>query len=293
MNKKCAVAVLMLVFFAPSIVSAAERIVARTNPQRIAGGSSAAIGIRLTEGDTPIAGRPITFAIIDGIECGTLTPATVTTSADGTARVFFNGSAFVENCVARIRVADASASPPALVDTTVTVDAGAAPVAKIDGISAIALIIIVSFAIDRLIRGLFFLLSYSRVWSNALPDPELDDVPRSARAERNRKLIYFSLAALLAMVAIGWFGRVRILAALGFTAVNPLLDIIVTGLILTGGADQAGHLLQSVGGSGSRGQKPPSTPIEITGRVTIDEQSRRNLAVEAGDSTRGPQANHD
>jgi hypothetical protein len=293
LDRKRALAVLVLIFLAPSIVSAAETIVARTNPQRIAGGTSAAIGVKLTEDNKPVAGKTITFAIIDGVECGTLVPASAITAADGTARVFFNGSAFVENCVARIQAAEASASPSAVVETTVAVDAGSAPVARIDGISAIALILIVSFAIDRLIRGLFFLLSYSRAWSNAFPDPQLNDVAPSARAERNRKLIYFSLAALLAMVALGWFGRVRILAALGFTAVNPVLDIIVTGLILMGGADQAGQLLQGIGAPGAPGSKAQPTPIEITGRVTIDEQSRRTLAVETGDSKRGPQANHD
>src|SRR5215510_15742235 len=113
-----------------------------------------------------------------------------------------------------------------------------------------------------------------------VPDPDLDDVPRSARADRNRRLVYFVLAGSLGMVALGWVGRVRILSALGFTNVNPWLDILVTGLILAGGADRTEQILKSVGASGPHADAAPSAPIEIRGRLTIDEQGKKALGVE-------------
>lgn len=292
MNKKCGIAILIL--FSPILASAATPLMTvEANPGKIPRAGTSSIFIRVTNDGQPVLQPIIKAEIPYGFVCGTVSAPS--TSADGTTTVTFTGGTNVDNCVATVRLIASTGpnTPTAVMETKITVNPDSVPQTRIDGVSAIALILIVSFAIDRLIRGLFFLLSYSRAWSNAFPDPELNDVAPSARAERNRKLIYFSLAALLAMVALGWFGRVRILAALGFTAVNPVLDIIVTGLILMGGADRAGQLLQSVGGPGAQGSKPQPTPIEITGRVTIDEQSRRTLAVEPGDSTRGPQATHD
>lgn len=288
-NRPRVAAITLATWFGCSLASAAPlTITARTNPQKIIGGGVSVIAIRVTDNGKPVQNQAVKIAVIDGQECGAPDSATATTAQDGTVtRTLFKGGQYVEGCVARIEVtaetpSAAAGAPPqiARAETTVTVNPDSAATTRIDGLSAIALVLVVSFAIDRLVRGSLFLLAYWSVWAKAFPDPELDDVPRSARADRNRRLIYFILAGSLGMGALGWVGRVRILAALGFTNVNPWLDILVTGLILTGGADRTEQILRSLGASGPHADMAPAAPIEIRGRLTIDEQGKKALGME-------------
>jgi hypothetical protein len=71
---------------------------------------------------------------------------------------------------------------------------------------------------------------------------------------------------------------VRILAALGFASVNPWLDIVVTGLILMGGADRTEQILKTLGASTSPAPASKPPPIEVTGRLIIDEQGRKSIS---------------
>jgi hypothetical protein len=196
----------------------------------------------------------------------------------------------VENCLARLRVtaerpgADGTART-AEATTTVLVNPDTAT-ARIDGFSALALVIVVAFAIDRLVRGLLFALSYWPLWARVFPDPALDGGTDSAPAERNRKLIYFALAGSLAVIALAWVGGVRILAALGFINVDPWLDVLITGLILAGGADRTEQILRSIGASGSGAETKQSAPIEITGRLMVTDESRRGGGRERDAVTR-------
>jgi hypothetical protein len=269
-----------------SAASAAPAVTLRMNPQRIVGGAVSVIAIRVTDSGKPLPNVTVRIAVVEGHECGTRSHAQVTTADDGTASAELTGTQHVEDCQARL---EAAAEIPALEDTgsphivraqtTVTVNPASTIPARIDGLSAIALVLIVSFAIDRLVRGLLFLLSYWGFWARQFPDPTLVGGRTSPKKERNRKLVYFLLAGSLGVIALGWAGGVRILAAIGFTNVHPWLDILVTGLILAGGADRMDHLLRAVGGSGSTPDPVPAAPLEITGRLTIDDQGNRLLEV--------------
>jgi hypothetical protein len=42
---------------------------------------------------------------------------------------------------------------------------------KIDGVSAVALVLIVSFAVDRIVTAILFLLSYNAQWNRRFPIP--------------------------------------------------------------------------------------------------------------------------
>jgi hypothetical protein len=55
------------------------------------------------------------------------------------------------------------------------------------------------------------------------------------KAEKRRKLVYFTLAGVLAIGVFAGYGTVRILSVSGFPSINPLLDVILTGLILSAG----------------------------------------------------------
>lgn len=285
MKMKRLVAVLML--SSASFASAGPlKITARTNPQKIRAGASATIAVRVSENGQPVASSGIAPEVVDGHECGTV--LVKSRDVDGTTTVVFTGDGNVENCVATIKL---TANVPqggggnakaetAETETRVIVNPDTP--AKIDGIGVVALVLIVSFAIDRLVHGLFFLLSYSDAWARAFPDPELNGTAGSARVDRNRKLAYFIVAAIMALVAV-LYGRIRILGSLGSPNVNSVLDSLVSVLILTGGADRAGQLLASAGGSGPHAAPPQPTPIEISGRLTLEERGGTAAKIGPGD----------
>jgi hypothetical protein len=256
------------------------KITARTNPSKIPAGGSSVIAIKVTDGTSPKSNQPVKLELMEGVECGSIRPDTGSTDGNGNITVQFYGLPNVENCVARIRATavitppDNTTAEPA--DTTIIVNPDTGAMAKLDGISVIALIIILSFAIDRIVRGLFFLLSYVGPWARALPEPDFSKSRSTPKIEQNRKLIYFVLSATLGIVALAWFGRIRILAALGFTSVNPWLDVLVTGLILVGGAERTEQVLKGIGAGGYSGSSSESKPLEITGRLVIDDRSDKS-----------------
>ena len=150
---------------------------------------------------------------------------------------------------------------------------------KIDGVSAIAIILIASFAIDRVTRGALFLLSFVPAVSGRLPDPGLLEGPARVLAERNQKLAYFVLAGPLGVVVMCGYGKLRIFSAAGFTQIPVWLDTLATGLVLVGGADRVAALLGASGPLGGAGRSDPQ-PLQISGKITLEEPSRK---AEPGD----------
>ena len=55
-----------------------------------------------------------------------------------------------------------------------------------------------------------------------------------------------------------------------FPNIDPILDTIVTGLILVGGSDRISAVMKMAGGSGAA-EKTEARPIEITGKLVLDE----------------------
>src|SRR5215475_7900874 len=104
----------------------------------------------------------------------------------------------------------------------------------LDGVSAIALVLIAAFAIDRVVNGLLFLLGFNKKWACWCPDPKLIDqtAPRIA-AERRQKLVYFVLAGFFGMIVLAGLGHVRILTAMGL---RPESAVISPSTSTSGGA---------------------------------------------------------
>ena len=147
---------------------------------------------------------------------------------------------------------------------------------KLDGVTAIALILIASFAIDRIVTATMFLLSF------AIPplDPGSIESPGARmRAEKLYKLVYVTAAAVLAVGVVAYYGGVRILSALGIPA-DPVLDTILTGIVLVGGSDRIAALLKIPGASEGERAAPP--PIQITGKLTLEDGTTAKI----GDKSR-------
>jgi TctA family transporter len=133
---------------------------------------------------------------------------------------------------------------------------------KMDGLTAVALVLIASFAIDRIVTAVLFLASFAGI----LREPG----PGDAHAEKMHKLIYFVLAGVLGVVVLAYFGNVRILRAMGLPDPNPVIDAIVTGLLLMGGAERLSGLIQP---GATEKPDPKPIPIEVTGTLTNEDRA--------------------
>lgn len=131
---------------------------------------------------------------------------------------------------------------------------------KIDGVTAVALVLIASFAIDRIVTAVLLLASLTPI----LPDP----FPEDARAQKIHKVIYFVLAGILGIVVMAYFGNLRILNAMGLQGIHPAVDAFVTGLLLMGGAERLSGIVQP---RPVENQEPTPVPIVVTGTLTLED----------------------
>ena len=136
--------------------------------------------------------------------------------------------------------------------------------AALNGVTTIPLILIVSFAIDRVVASALFVLTAFGLVS----DPSDVAQGKARAAERTFKLIYFSLAGLLSAAALALDADIRLLAAMGIEK-SPALDVLVTVIVLAGGADRVAAFLKAPGASGG-GEAAPR-PIQVTGKLTLDD----------------------
>lgn len=146
---------------------------------------------------------------------------------------------------------------------------------KPDGVNVIAVLVIASFAIDRIVAALLFLAGYFGPRAQALSDAAFVTEPvAAARAARNRKLVYFVLAGVLCAVVLKELPQFRVLAGLGYSA-NRAVDALVTALIVLGGSDRMSDLVGKLPGGAALDAAPPaSKPIEIRGRVVLEDPGK-------------------
>ena len=163
--------------------------------------------------------------------------------------------------------------------------------------STITVLLVCSYVIDRVVRGLLFLLAMRPQWSEKFPDPGSIRSPdpllepvaalaakqRRSEAELAQKLAYFVPAFLLGL-GIAVFGNVQVLHALGVSGNGSLMwmvDPLLTALVLMGGADQTSQLIQLFSGKGSKGAPPAPRPIEVYGKLVLEQpQEHKNVQQE-------------
>jgi hypothetical protein len=141
------------------------------------------------------------------------------------------------------------------------------------GIQAAALIVIISFAIDRISGGVFFLLSMAGVWNTETSGASAgsDD---SRGAQNRAKLAYYIFAGILAAAFVLTFD-ISMLAALkiGEDMQHEPLDIAFGILVLMCGSDQVATLLKSPHAGKAPDTRTAEKPIEVTGKLTLVEQA--------------------
>ena len=137
-----------------------------------------------------------------------------------------------------------------------------------DGMTLAAMIVVASFAIDRIAAATFFLLSFSKTWDNWFPDSRFVAGDREkAAAERKLKLVYYCFVGVLALVVTAAWDM-RILTQLKLPA-SDTLDWLFTAIVLTGGSGQIAALL---GGSG-KSPPPEKEPVKISGSITLHDSA--------------------
>lgn len=142
----------------------------------------------------------------------------------------------------------------------------------LDGVSALALIMIASFAIDRIVSAVLFLLSFIP----GFPDPGAAVGPQQlAYAQKLYRLCYFSLAGVLGVLVMAAWAQVRVLSALGVPA-DRVTDIVITGIVLMGGADRIASVLKTPGASGVQ-KTAEAEPVRVTGTLVVEEESPRKV----------------
>jgi len=142
--------------------------------------------------------------------------------------------------------------------------------------SVVALVLLLAFAIDRVVSFVLFALSNSKRWRKRFPDPALfEDAARKLEAKRRQKAAYYGLAgvfsvALLAFVQHGFLGQ------LGFDVGQ--LDTFLSALVLMGGAEQVAKFSGTLGASDA--PVVSESPVQISGTLTLEEGTMRRLRRE-------------
>jgi hypothetical protein len=234
----------------------------RTGSPAVGEGKTTAVMARLRGASD---GTEVTFRVSDGQECGNVSPGSAKTVGE-LATVNFTGFTGVEDCLATIEAkGDGRTSK-----VSMYVNKQPLTKTKIDGVSVLVLFLIASFAVDQIVRAVIFVLNFFGFWRKLVA--RAPDEPPNLAVSRKQQLAYMLMAGFLAIVVLGWFGKVRMLAALGFGQVNPIIDTLFTGLLLVGGAARMDALMQKMGaGAGSDAERVSSTPVEITGRVILED----------------------
>jgi len=145
------------------------------------------------------------------------------------------------------------------------------------GIQAAALIVIVSFAIDRICGAVFFLLSVFDVWGAKAMEGDAAVSTEEARAAQQRtKLAYFTLAGVLAAIVVFTL-RISMLEALhvGEDMQHTWLDALFGILVLMCGSDQVATLLKSPHAGKALDTPAAKKPLEVTGTLTLVEHAGR------------------
>ena len=145
---------------------------------------------------------------------------------------------------------------------------------QFDAIQSIALILIGAFAIDRVVSGLFFLMSYSDDLRASLDPSAVTDPRERADAIRNYRLLYAIVGGYLGTVVMAGYMNIRLFSAElvpGSDVIGqyPLLDIVLTGLVLLGGADRVAEVLKMLGASGASSQQ--NAPLEVKGTLVLQQ----------------------
>lgn len=144
------------------------------------------------------------------------------------------------------------------------------------GVSVIAFVVLLSFAIDRVVAGILFVFSWSSQWRRLCPDPaEVDDPHEKAAAVRAQKTAYFIIAGLFSVVLLRLVDG-GVFSQMGLKP-GPM-DLFLSALVLVGGAERVSAFSSAMHPATPAVASEP--PLKITGTLTLEEGTIRRLRGE-------------
>ena len=150
-----------------------------------------------------------------------------------------------------------------------------------DTTKIVANYVLLAFLVERLTNGLAILLSYSKGWrARFAPEAEFDAV-RRGDVERNRRVVLFFLGAAVAVIG-ALLARLELLASFGVTVGSPVVDRIVSGLLIAAGGDPIREFLQKR--QERRDEPRLATPIVVTGTLILQQPATPATTEPPGDS---------
>jgi hypothetical protein len=143
-----------------------------------------------------------------------------------------------------------------------------------DAVSVTAMLVLSAFALERVTKGLFFLLSFLSRWKARFPEPStIAEAGARHEAAKKQRLAYFVVCGLLAFVVVCLSPEFRVLSAMDIEGPR-LLDFSLTWLVLMAGSDRIQDFMQdrkaAVTGASTE-------PIQIEGTVTVVNGSEPNV----------------
>jgi len=154
----------------------------------------------------------------------------------------------------------------------------------VSALNVFLFIMIVSFVVDRVVKGILFVLSFfgSRIdWLGDADD--IQDESRRLIARRTQKVTYSGLAAVLAALFVWKFPDIRVLRLLIGDTPEASLDVFLTWMTILGGSDFVGRILAvsglaGVGGGPATGGA--SSPIEVTGKLVLENSDIGKISTD-------------
>lgn len=146
---------------------------------------------------------------------------------------------------------------------------------KDDPVSIAAVLVLVAFGLERVTSGILFLLSFSNRWDGWFGEPAgIEDAHARSERERRKRVVYVALAGSIAVFLVWRTNELWVLRALGAT--DPILDKVLTWLVLVVGSDRIGDLVKDR--KDSPAEKEPK-PIQITGSIKFEDESKVKKAA--------------
>jgi len=149
--------------------------------------------------------------------------------------------------------------------------------------SVLVLIMVLSFAADRVARAIMLTLRLIPAWTRRFPDPlnfTKDQELERARARRRLDIAYTLVVGAIATAAIYAFPDLHIIRMLTRADVPAAIDIAVTVIVVMGGSELLAKIVQ-LSGLGDAAMAPTaqaasgsgrSDPIEISGRLIVEQE---------------------
>jgi hypothetical protein len=141
----------------------------------------------------------------------------------------------------------------------------------VNATSVLILILVLCFAADRIARAILTGLRMLPSWSGRLPDPDgIEDKAAKAEATRKQAVAHTIIIGAMAALVLWLYPQIRILGMLTGSVQLGIIDLVVSAVVIMGGADLISRLLQIAGVNDAMTAGGRGGPVEITGKLEID-----------------------